>query len=115
MTNQSACRMSRSGYPGSYERTMPRTAHMVNQGCTAPTAGCSTPRTSCPCAEADTCERDDRIAVSEPCFTSDQFPIGMTYVPMQCWQNLYCPGKALEQGTLFADLDKPFLGRRITR
>ncbi len=114
MTNQSACRMSRSGYPGSYERTMPRTAHM-NQGYTAQKAGCSTPRTTCPNTEWDTCDSDDRTAASEPCFTSEQFPIGMTYVPMQCWQNLYCPGKALEQGTLFADLDKPFLGRRITR
>ena len=114
MTNQSACRMSRSGYPGSYERTMPRTTHM-NQGCTAPTSGCSTPRTPCPCAERNTCECDDRTTMPELSFTSDQFPIGMTYVPMQCWQNLYCPEKALEQGTMFADLDKPFLGRRITR
>ena len=113
MTNQSACRMSRNGYPGSYERTMPRNAHM-NQGYTAPKSGYSTSRITCPITERDTCDMDDRTT-SEPCFTSEQFPIGMTYVPMQCWQNLYCPEKALEQGTLFADLDKPFLGRRITR
>lgn len=38
--------------------------------------------------------------------------LAMVYAPAQTWQNLYEPGKALQQGTLFAELDKPFLGAR---
>lgn len=41
------------------------------------------------------------------------FPIGMGYVPWQTWRNIYEPDKALMQGTIFAELDKPFLGARM--
>lgn len=47
--------------------------------------------------------------------TQDHFPadmpIAMAYVPWQKWKNLYDPAKALESGTIFAELDKPFLGK----
>lgn len=36
--------------------------------------------------------------------------LAMAYVPFQRFCNLYPPERALEAGTLFADLDKPFLG-----
>ncbi len=39
-------------------------------------------------------------------------PLAMVYAPCQPWRNLYEPDKALKQGTLFADLDLPFLGSR---
>lgn len=42
----------------------------------------------------------------------DEFPIGMGYVPWQQWRELYEPAKALQAGTIFAELDKPFLGMR---
>ena len=42
----------------------------------------------------------------------DEFPIGMGYVPWQRWRDLYEPAKALQVGTIFAELDKPFLGMR---
>ncbi len=40
------------------------------------------------------------------------FPLAMTYAPMQTFRELYAPEKALEAGTLFAELDLPFLGKR---
>lgn len=36
-------------------------------------------------------------------------PIAMAYVPWQEWQNLHSAEKAFCQGTIFEDLDKPFL------
>ena len=47
--------------------------------------------------------------------TRDFFPegtaIAMAYVPWQTWRDIYDPCKALECGTIFQELDKPFLGR----
>lgn len=44
------------------------------------------------------------------------FPIGMAYVPMQqapiLYENLE---EALNRGTIFPELDKPFMGRRGRR
>lgn len=39
--------------------------------------------------------------------------IGMAYVPMQKWENLMEPEEALERGTQFRDLDKPFFGEDV--
>lgn len=39
--------------------------------------------------------------------------LAMAYVPMQTWQNLYEPDVALARGTLFAELDKPFVGEEV--
>lgn len=39
-------------------------------------------------------------------------PVGMAYVPYQKWKNVYEPSVALERGTVFEDLDKPFLGEK---
>lgn len=36
--------------------------------------------------------------------------LAMMYVPFQRFENLYDPEKALERGTLFAELDLPFYG-----
>jgi len=41
----------------------------------------------------------------------DAMALGMAYVPMQKWSKLYDPDTALYRGTLFPDLDKPFLGK----
>lgn len=40
----------------------------------------------------------------------NNMPVGMCYVPWQMWGSVYDPCKALERGTMFPDLDKPFLG-----
>ena len=39
-------------------------------------------------------------------------PVGMAYVPYQKWKNVYEPSVALERGTAFQDLDKPFIGEK---
>ena len=36
--------------------------------------------------------------------------LAMAYVPIQKFQCLYDPPKGLHAGTIFAELDKPFLG-----
>ena len=36
--------------------------------------------------------------------------VTMSYVPYQTDMNVYCPEIALQNGTLFPSLDKPFFG-----
>lgn len=48
-------------------------------------------------------------------YSMDDFPIGMAYVPWQKWRDIYEPRKAFQTGTIFAELDKPFLGMRGVR
>ena len=38
--------------------------------------------------------------------------VTMAYVPYQLDMNVYCPEVALQNGTLFPFLDKPFFGGR---
>lgn len=48
------------------------------------------------------------------CYTKnmEEFPVAMAYVPWQYWNEQYELNKALQVGTIFPDLDKPFLGAR---
>ncbi len=39
-------------------------------------------------------------------------PLGMAYVPVQTWREIYAPELAFERGTIFKELDLPFLGKR---
>jgi hypothetical protein len=41
----------------------------------------------------------------------DNMPIAMSYVPWQHWHDVYDLDKALDAGTIFPELDLPFLGR----
>ena len=45
----------------------------------------------------------------------ERFPVAMAYVPWQYWTETYPLEKALRTGTLFCQLDKPFLGRRVCK
>ena len=38
----------------------------------------------------------------------EETPLAMASVPVQKWGRRYDDAKALEQGTIFPDLDKPF-------
>lgn len=38
-------------------------------------------------------------------------PIAMAYVPWQCFHDVYEPDKALQYGTIFPELNKPFYGK----
>ena len=47
---------------------------------------------------------------------SDMFeclPIAMAYVPWQKWKKIYSEDVALTRGTLFPELDLPFLGEEV--
>ena len=41
--------------------------------------------------------------------------LAMMYVPVQQWQDIYEQDTALERGTLFTELDKPFYGRSCSK
>ena len=45
---------------------------------------------------------------------SDEFPLAMAYVRWQELGKMYQPELALVRGTLFPELDKPFMGRTVT-
>ena len=40
-------------------------------------------------------------------------PIGMAYVPWQRWNKVYQEDVALNRGTIFPELDLPFLGEEV--
>jgi hypothetical protein len=48
-------------------------------------------------------------AVTAPAENIDQFPIAMAYVPWQQWRQIYSMDAALGRGTIFQELDKPFI------
>ena len=41
--------------------------------------------------------------------------LAMVYSPYQEWKDIYCAEKALINGTLFEELDKPFKGYKSNR
>ena len=65
------------------------------------------PDTSCPCHET--------VPMNGCPNTRDFFPanmpIAMAYVPWQKWQNIYEPSRALKNGTIIEELNKPFSGK----
>lgn len=48
-------------------------------------------------------------AGTAPAEDIDQFPIAMAYVPWQQWRQIYSMDVALGRGTIFQELDKPFI------
>lgn len=49
----------------------------------------------------------------EDCDYAENCPLAMAYTPMQKWRKLYSAEVALSRGTLFEELDKPFMGRKM--
>ena len=47
-----------------------------------------------------------------PAFRPEDFPVAMAYVPWQRWHTVYDLERALCAGTIYPELDKPFLGVR---
>lgn len=45
----------------------------------------------------------------------DSMVIAMQYVPWQHWDQVYCPEEALQYGTIFPELNKPFYGKGACR
>ncbi|HIS57243.1 MAG: spore coat associated protein CotJA [Lachnospiraceae bacterium] len=60
--------------------------------------------------------RNQPSANQTNCFgnTLSANPIGMAYVPRQKFGNLYDWETGFSQGTIFADLDKPFMAAMCT-
>lgn len=42
----------------------------------------------------------------------NSMPIGMAYVPMQVWRDIYEQDKGMMRGTIFSELDMPFKGAK---
>ena len=42
----------------------------------------------------------------------DSMPLAMTYVPWQKWEDIYSPDEGFARGTIFAQLDKTYIGRK---
>ena len=52
----------------------------------------------------------------DSCETKDMnYKLGMVYSPYQEWQNIYDCDKGFVAGTIFEELDKPFLGYKCNR
>ena len=43
-------------------------------------------------------------------FTVQPISLGMAYVPLQQWRKIYESNLGFSRGTIFAELDKPFIG-----
>lgn len=41
----------------------------------------------------------------------DSLPLAMAYVPWQKWTRIYEPEKGFCEGTIFAELNKPYRGK----
>ena len=45
----------------------------------------------------------------------ENYPLASVFSPIQIWRNLYEPDEALKRGTLFKELDLPFVCRDRTQ
>ncbi len=51
-----------------------------------------------------------RVMHQEDPWSANNFALAMAYVPMQHFKNVYEPDTALQNGTIFPELNKPFMG-----
>lgn len=58
---------------------------------------------------------DEKTDSCKVCEQVDSCPLTMAYVPFQKFTSVYDNMTALNNGTLFPELDKPFTGKRNTR
>jgi hypothetical protein len=52
------------------------------------------------------------MQMSSEMLNLESMPLAMAYVPWQRWNNVYDLDRALQVGTIFPELDLPFLGMR---
>ena len=52
---------------------------------------------------------------NEPCRCLDSLPLAMAFVPMQKWKEPYAPKTAIDRGTIFPELDLPFIGEEAVK
>lgn len=56
----------------------------------------------------DTCMNHSRTAGRN---TVENMSLAMAYVPWQTWRDIYDVEKGFQHGTIFQELNKPFLGK----
>ncbi len=57
-------------------------------------------------------QQNSRMQNCQQQYDIDNMPLAMAYVPWQHFTQVYEPDKALAYGTIFPELNKPFLGKR---
>lgn len=60
--------------------------------------------------DATTTARSTRL---QTCNCFEDMPLAMAYVPMQTWRDVYDSSVGFSRGTIFAQLDKPFIGEGV--
>ena len=61
------------------------------------------------CAEGDELPRGDGVAQRKS-WGLTGYPLAMVYSPIQEWRELYDNDTGLSRGTIFKELDLPFMG-----
>ena len=101
--------MDRRMYRGNYYGSGNRNASSYRQN------DCACRDTKGGYSQEDYCERkmNDCEKKMNDCESGfDKYPLGMCYVPWQCFENLYeNEYQAFDYGTIFKDLNLDFLGR----
>ncbi|MFA9376941.1 MAG: spore coat associated protein CotJA [Lachnotalea sp.] len=70
------------------------------------------PRTANPSCGCGYKQKMQSTIVPKSCDSLDNLALGMCYVPWQHWNDIYDLDKGLACGTIFRELNKPFLGSR---
>lgn len=60
----------------------------------------------------NSCEKCSENSRNRDSERMNDFPVGMAYVPWQCWGEIYPLNTGLQRGTIFPELDKPFFKGR---
>lgn len=116
-------RYNRVGNPYSSQRQNYSTQMMTRESCncgqsTRPeerSCNCSNTQSSERQSEKSTCNcsrENQNESFEQDCTDKlSEMPLAMAYVPWQKWHNIYEICKGFQRGTIFCELDKPFLGR----
>lgn len=61
------------------------------------------------------CSIDERSKCDGKGWGLEGYPLASVFAPLQSFDNLYDAETALKQGTVFAELDLPFMGRTLQK
>ena len=64
---------------------------------------------------APSCNIGDRPKCNDQGWGLEGYPLASVFAPLQSFDNVYDPENALKQGTIFAELDLPFMGRTVQK
>ena len=64
---------------------------------------------------APSCNIGERSKCGDGSWGLEGYPLASVYAPIQSFDNLYDAETALKQGTLFAELDLPFMGKTVQK